>query len=137
MLNDLLDKIEPRWRPALERLIEEGEADAEFLAYLETSPHGDSILDAALAVQSERIHALGDAIRTLAEPQSDLDRHDPFVAKTAAQLREVFEAVAAVGTRERMRIFDEAFRDIHPDDLEALAVALNGYRYSTRRRKTA
>jgi hypothetical protein len=128
MLSELLDNIDPRWRVALERLIEEGEADPEFLAYLESSPQGDSILDAALAIQSERILALGEAVRMLNEPRSGLERRDASVSKTATQLREAFEAAAAMGTGERMRIFDEAFRDFHPDDLEALAVALNGYR---------
>jgi hypothetical protein len=137
MMNELLNMIEPRWRPALERLIEEGEADSDLLSYLENAPQGDAILEAALAVQSERVQALGEAIHTLAQPHNGLGRRDAFVTNTAAQLREAFEAAASAGTREQMRIFDEAFRDIHPDDLELLAVTLNGYRHSTRRRKTA
>lgn len=130
MLNDLLNMIEARWRPALERLVEEGEADPEFLAYLEKAPKGEAILDAALAVQAERLHAFSEAVRTLAEPQNDLGR----VSTMAVRLREALEATLTAGTRERMRIFDEAFRDIHPDDLELLAVTLNGYRHSKRRK---
>ncbi len=75
-------------------------------------------------MQAERIHALGEAIRSLAQPQDDF----AFVSNTAAQLKEALEATVKVGTREQMRILDEALRDLHPDDVELLAITLNDYR---------
>lgn len=129
---DELDRIDLKWRDAFSRFVETGEADDDFLDYLNQNREAQNAAEAAFAKQAARLGRLAEDLRP--EPESPTARFPYLPAFAAATLLLVATSSLLVVQTGRLR---EVRSQLATHDRDRAVLAATQYELSRAQAKLA
>ena len=107
-LNDLLRGVDPRWHQAFLTFVETGEAEADFLEYLDNDPDAQKAVDEAFTAQAAAFEDFAQALKT-AEPLSpDKAVREHHTATVSAAVASLLEGILQLPVDERRDVIAQA-----------------------------